>query len=149
MLTGQRVGVDHFSDPNAEETWSAEARRGPVEKAPHPSSPGFSHFSQSPHLHFSLPTQTPWQPKPQSFPALGGESIKKYSMMVGGVSICFMIVSKVAEPQTPATYPFPSRMHTHTHTHTHTSAHTTSHGPGPTFRHLCSDPCFALRAICR
>ena len=84
MLTGQWVGVDHFSDPNAEETWSAEARRGPVEKAPHPSSPGFSHFSQSPHLHFSLPTQTPWQPKPQSFPALGGESIKKYSMVVVG-----------------------------------------------------------------
>ena len=36
MLTGQWVGVDHFSDPNAEETRSAEARRGPMEKAPHP-----------------------------------------------------------------------------------------------------------------
>ena len=35
-LTGQRVGVDHVSDPNAEETRSAEARRGPMEKAPHP-----------------------------------------------------------------------------------------------------------------
>ena len=98
-----------------------------MEKAPHPSSPGFSHFSQSPHLHFSLPTQTPWQPKPQSFPALGGESIKKYStVVVGGVSIRFLTVSKqVAEPQTPATSPFSScvracaRAHTHTHTHTH------------------------------
>ena len=38
-----------------------------------------------------------------------------------------MIVSKeVAEPQTPATYPFPSRMHTHTHTQVHT--------PSPTVR---------------